>query len=160
MVAPTHRVPAHLARRFHQICLGVLAEVTEPRGISPLQYAMLAALEEEPGIDQRRLALRVGCDIVTAGQLIEALEAAGYVDRRVDPNDRRARLLRLTAIGTRLRHRLRPLIAAAHARIVDPLTSKEQTLLVDFLTRIVEGNESYARPGNARRRPRKPAAPA
>lgn len=158
MVAPTHRVPAHLARRFHQICLGVLAEVTESSALSPLQYAMLAALEEEPGIDQRRLALRVGCDVVTAGQLIEALEAAGHVDRRVDPNDRRARLLRLTASGIRLRHRLRPLIAAAHARILGPLTSKEQTLLVDFLTRVVEGNESYARPGNARRRPRKPDA--
>ena len=27
LVLPSHRVPAHLARRFHQICLGVTAEI-------------------------------------------------------------------------------------------------------------------------------------
>ena len=43
-VAPVHRVAAHLARRFHQVCLGVLAEVTESQDLSPLQFAVLAAL--------------------------------------------------------------------------------------------------------------------
>jgi MarR family transcriptional regulator, temperature-dependent positive regulator of motility len=154
-VAPTHRVPAHLARRFHQICLGVLAEVTEPNGLTPLQYAVLAALDDEPGIDQRRLATRLGTDPVSTGQIVDRLEKSSWVDRRVDETDRRARVLRLTAAGTRLRRRLRPTIAVAHDRVLTPLSPPEQTMLLHLLTRVIESNESYARPGNGRRHPRK-----
>jgi len=33
-VLAADRVPAHLARRFHQICLGAVAQVIGPTGIS------------------------------------------------------------------------------------------------------------------------------
>ena len=150
-----HRVPAHLARRFHQLCLGVLAEVTDPEGIIPLQFAVLASLDDVPGIDQRRLAQRLGIDPATTGHLIDELEELGFVDRRIDPVDRRARILRLTPSGLKLRRRLRPAMIAAHARIMVPLSSAEQTKLIELLTRVVEANEAYARPGNGRRRLRR-----
>ena len=41
-VAPAHRVPAHLARRFHQICLGAMSEFTVPAGLTPGEYGILA----------------------------------------------------------------------------------------------------------------------
>ena len=37
-VPEAHRVPAHLARRFHQICLGVTAEVLERETLTPIEY--------------------------------------------------------------------------------------------------------------------------
>lgn len=146
------RVPSHLARRFNQLCVGIIAEVTEPEGLIPTQYALLVALDEQPGIDQRTLALRLGTDAVTTGQLIGELEEAGFVDRKVDVADRRARILGLTREGTHLRRRLRPLVIAADARVMGSLEPKEQSQFLNFLTRIVEANESYARPGNGRRR--------
>jgi DNA-binding MarR family transcriptional regulator len=157
-VAPIHRVAAHLARRFHQICLGVLAEVTESQDLSPLQFAVLAALHDEPGLDQRRLAQRLAVDAVTAGHLVDALEKNHLLDRQVHPDDRRARVLGLTHAGLEVRMRLRPALADAHARILAPLNQKEQATLLALLTRVVEGNEAYARPGNGRRRPRRRAA--
>jgi DNA-binding MarR family transcriptional regulator len=157
-VAPVHRVAAHLARRFHQICLGVLAEVTEPQNLSPLQFAVLAALHDEPGLDQRRLAQRLAVDAVTAGHLVDALEKDHLLDRQVHPDDRRARVLSLTQAGLELRLRLRPALADAHARILAPLSQMEQATLLALLTRVVEGNEAYAKPGNGRRRPRRRAA--
>ena len=154
-VAPVHRVAAHLARRFHQVCLGVLAEVTESQDLSPLQFAVLAALHAEPGLDQRRLAQRLAVDAVTTGHLVEALEKNRLLDRQVHPDDRRARVLSLTHAGLELRLRLRPALADAHARILAPLNQKEQATLIALLTRVVEGNEAYAKPGNGRRRPRR-----
>ena len=156
-VAPVHRVAAHLARRFHQICLGVLAEVTQPQNLSPLEFAVLAAVHDEPGLDQRRLAQRLAVDAVTAGHMVDALEKNHLLDRQVHPNDRRARVLRLMPAGIELLMSLRPAVADAHARILAPLNSEEKTTLLALLTRVVEGNEAYAKPGNGRRRPRRGA---
>ncbi len=150
-----HRVPAHLARRLHQICLGVSAEVIEPAGLTPGEYGLLAAVDDGPELDQRRLAAALGIDVVSVGQMIDRLEAAGWVERRMDPRDRRVRLLTATAEGSALRARLRPAALQAQERIMSVLSDDEQALFLDLLTRIVEGNQSYARPGNGRRRPRR-----
>jgi DNA-binding MarR family transcriptional regulator len=154
-VFAAHRVPAHLARRFHQICLGAMAEVTVPAGLSPGEYGILAALIDWAGLDQRRLAERLGIDPASAGQMIDRLETAGLVERRVHPDDRRARLLSATRSGERLRRQLRPSASAAQERLLAPLSVREGRLFLDFLTRLVEGKETYARPGNGRRPPRR-----
>jgi len=154
-VPQIHRVAAHLARRFHQVCLGALSEVTQPEGLTPLEFGALAAIDEVPGIDQRRLAARLAIDAVSTGQLVMSLERHGWVARIVHPEDRRARQLTLTRAGARLRTDLRPLLGKAHDRILSSLSAAERTQLIDLLTRVVETNEPYARPGNGRRRPRK-----
>jgi MarR family transcriptional regulator, temperature-dependent positive regulator of motility len=154
-IPPAYRVPAHLARRFHQICLGVVAEVTTSAGLAPGEYAVLVAIADGPGLDQRRLAAQLGIDAASVGQRIDRLERMGLVARRVHPGDRRVRLVSATRSGAGLRRRLRPPALAAQERIMAPLTAAEQKLFLALLTRIVEGNESYARPGNGRRRPQR-----
>ncbi|MDP9096533.1 MAG: MarR family winged helix-turn-helix transcriptional regulator [Pseudomonadota bacterium] len=154
VVLMRHRVPAHLARRFHQICLGAAAEVVEPAGITPAEYGLLAAVDDCPGLDQRQLAASLGIDAVSAGQTIDRLEAGGWITRQMDPRDRRVRLIDPTPAGTALRASLRPAALAVQRRIMAVLSQEEQTLFLDLLTRLVEGNQSYARPGNGRRRPR------
>ena len=154
-VPSLHRVPAHLARRFHQVCLGILAEVTEAEELSPLQYGILASIGDEPEMDQRRLAERIGIDAVSAHHHIEYLEKKGFVARRTDPADRRARRLQLTPVGVKIRDRLRSALVEAHARVTHALSQRERDVLLNLLTRVIESNESYARPGNGRRRPPK-----
>ncbi len=148
-----HRVPAHLARRFHQICLGLTAEVTERAGLTPVEYAVLASLESVPDIEQAALARRLGIDPVSAHHIVNRLTAAGYVERRVSALDRRARALRLTQRGQALRDRLRKDALAAQERILFPLPAGDRIKFLDLLTRLVEVHETYARPGNGRRRP-------
>ncbi len=118
---------------------------------------MLAAVIDWPGLDQRRLAERLGIDPASVGQMIDRLEAAGLLERRVHPDDRRARLVSATRSGERVRQQLRPAALAAQERLLAPLTVQERRLFLDLLTRVVEGNESYARPGNGRRPPQRAA---
>jgi DNA-binding MarR family transcriptional regulator len=151
----SHRVPAHLARRFHQICLGVTAEILDREGLTPLLYSVVADLQEQPGSVQRELANRLGIDPVSAGQMIDFLEAKGLVDRRVHPSDRRARVLRLTRRGAELRRRLRPSLLAAQERLLAPLSPAERTALLSMLSRVIAANHSYARPGSGRRKTRR-----
>lgn len=154
-VLASHRVPAHLARRFHQICLGVTAEILDGQDITPIQWGVMAAILEEPGAGQKHIAKRVGIDPVTLGQMIDALEKKDLVKRETDPGDRRGRQLFLTQRATELRHRLRPSMLEAQERVLAPLTKTERASLLDMLARVVVTNGSYARPGHGRRKPRK-----
>jgi DNA-binding MarR family transcriptional regulator len=152
-----HRVPFPLARRFAQICATVVADAYAGEELRTLEYAALACLDDFPGIDQRQLARLMGVDRTNVGQIVEELEARGLVDRRVNGDDRRARELRATARGQKLRRDLRPKLLAAQAGVLAPLTLKEQCLLIDLLARVVEANEVHARPGAGRRRPQRKA---
>jgi DNA-binding MarR family transcriptional regulator len=154
-VPPGHRVPSFLAFRFHQLCLGIMAEVLEPAGLKWSEYGALTALDAEPGIDQQGLASRLGIDKVSAGQVVDRLERRGLVSRGLHPTDRRARVLHLTPEGLALRRRLQPAALAAQDHIVAPLPPEQGPLFIDLLTRIIEGHVAYARPGNGRSRPRR-----
>jgi DNA-binding MarR family transcriptional regulator len=154
-VLPTHRVPAHLARRFHQICLGVTAEIALKEDLTPQTYGIMAAIAEQPDSTQRQLAGQFGIDQASLGQMVDVLEAKKLVERRFDPNDRRTRLLRATRRAVALREKLRPIMLAAQEQILAPLSKAERTSLIDMLVRVLEANDAYARPGNGRRKPRK-----
>ena len=82
--APIRRVPIALARRFVQICLAVAAETLEGENLTPLQFAVLANLNDEADVDQNSLAARLGVDRNSASVLVEQLEKRGLIDRRVN----------------------------------------------------------------------------
>ena len=151
-----HRVPFPLARRFHQICVTLMAETLVGEQLrAPLRYAALACIADFPSIDQRRLALLAGIDRSNIGQIVDELEANRLVERRINGADRRARELFVTPRGHELRNHLRTKMLLAQARLLEPLKPKERVLLIDLLTRIVEANDVHARPGAGRRPPRK-----
>lgn len=58
------------------------------------------------------LAARTGITYQSMGELVDVLERRGYVERRPDPGDRRARLVVLTTKGRRLARRAVAEIAA------------------------------------------------
>jgi hypothetical protein len=59
-----HAEPGHLIRRAHQLAVATFHD-THGRQITPVQYALLRALQEEPGLDQVTLAQRVALDTST-----------------------------------------------------------------------------------------------
>ena len=152
---PVRRTLIALAHRLSQICMAAGAEVSAECGLTPIQTGVLAYLNKvdgEPGIDQNGLAARLGVDRVSVGRLVNELEAMGLVGRRIDGDDRRARLLRLTPLGEKVRARLHPATYAAYMRVLDSLDAQEQELLLDLLVRVVVSNSALARPGAGRRK--------
>jgi DNA-binding MarR family transcriptional regulator len=146
------RRPLYLSRHFQQICTAMVAESLFGEDLTPLQWTTLACIDRIPGIDQRRLAEAVGIVPVNAGQVVDQLESMGLVDRRTNGADRRARELRLTARGTKLRRRLIPKNLAANNRVLAPLAPHERELFLDLLVRVIKGNWTHTRPGAGRRK--------
>lgn len=151
--APVRRVPASLSRRFFQICMAVAAEVAAEEGLTALQLGALTYLYDEPDIDQNALTERLGIDRSNTSGLLDELEKRGLVERRVNGADRRAKLLRLTSNGAKVRDRLRPKAGVAQARILAPLAPAAREQFLDMLIQIIEANDAYARPGASRRKP-------
>jgi DNA-binding MarR family transcriptional regulator len=155
-IPPVHRVPIALARRFFQICTTVMADgALANESLTPLQFAVLAYLNNvtgEPDIDQNGLAARMGVDRSHASLLVEQLVVMGLVDRRANEADRRANTLRLTLRGEKLHHRLRPAVFEGQRSLLNPLSNADRELLLNLLSRVVEGNIIFARPGSGRRK--------
>jgi DNA-binding MarR family transcriptional regulator len=129
----------------------LVAEAQATEGLVSPEYAPLASLDEEPGLDQRRLAASIGVDRNTIGIVVERLEQRGLLTREVDPDDRRARVLRLTPEGAALRRRLRPRMLAANARALEALSAEEAATLLALLHRAVEHHARLIAHGAARR---------
>ena len=97
--------PGHLLRRAQQIAVAKFHEV-HGRHVTPIQYAILRTLAQNPGIDQVTLAQLIALDTSTTADTATRLEAKGWVHREVLP--RRQRSLSLTAQGQAILAELTP----------------------------------------------------
>jgi MarR family transcriptional regulator for hemolysin len=79
-------------------------------GVTGPQARLLLTLDRIPGENQGHYAELLDVEPITLCRMVDRLEDAGLVERRADPDDRRARRLHLTAKSreklTRLRERL------------------------------------------------------
>lgn len=156
---PGRRATGYLAKRFSQILMGRMTEVLEPHGLVTQQWGIMGAIAREPGTDQRRVAERQSIDVNSTSRLIDELEALGMVRRMNAPNDRRVNLLELTPEGQQWRTRLRDSVIAAQDQALACLDPTEKATLLDLLSRVVESNVDYGRPGVGRRKRMKKETP-
>ena len=87
-------------------------------GMTRAQWAVLLRLERREGLKQSDLAEALDLQPITLTRLVDRLCGNGLIERRADPNDRRAKLLYLTPAA-------RPLLD----RIADRIEELSQTVL-------------------------------
>jgi DNA-binding MarR family transcriptional regulator len=133
--------PGHLIRRAHQLAVGIFMEEAGEFDITPVQFAILNALIDDPGEDQVTLAGKVAFDAATFGSVIGRLEAKGWVRREPDAQDRRRKLLWVTAEGERAAVEAKRAVSKAQARILAPLQAAERQQFVTLLGKLVTGHE-------------------
>ena len=76
------------------------------RGLTPNDSRALHALDTESGLPMRSLAEAWQCDPSNATWIVDRLEALGLAERQASPEDRRVKLVRLTAKGQRTKTEL------------------------------------------------------
>ncbi|HSI54201.1 MAG: MarR family winged helix-turn-helix transcriptional regulator [Ramlibacter sp.] len=133
--------PGHLIRRAHQLAVAVFMEETGDHDVTPVQFAILNALMDDPGEDQVTLAGKVAFDAATFGSVIGRLEAKGWVRREADAGDRRRKLLWVTAGGERAALSMKRAVGKAQKRILGPLEAGERDELVRLLGKLVAGHQ-------------------
>ena len=137
--------PGFLIRRLHQIHLALFAEECAAFNITPVQFSLLSLLQTQPGLDQAALAVAVGVDRATTANVVARLEKRGLLRRRADTQDKRVKLVELTAAGGRLLSRIDPCARRAHERTLDALPDRERKQFVVLLRRLVDAGNAHGR---------------
>jgi len=136
------RAPGHLIRRAHQVAVAIFMEEMGEFDTTPVQFAILNALIDDPGEDQVTLAGKVAFDAATFGSVIGRLESKGWVRREPDAADRRRKLLWVTPKGEQAALLMKRAVAKAQNRILGPLGAAERRQLVSLLGKLVAGHEA------------------
>lgn len=126
--------PGHLIRRAHQLAVATF-HTTHGRDVTPVQYAVLRAVQDHPGIDQVTLADLVALDTSTTADIATRLERKGWLERRLLA--RRQRALHLTPEGVSVLDAMLPRVNAMYRQLLAPLAPAEQAALVQLLARLV-----------------------
>jgi len=106
--------------------------------ITPDQYTVLRNLHEAGprGITQSGLSANMTSDPNTVASLVNRMEQSGLLRRQTDPNDRRARRLRLAPAGRRRFRAARSLAIALQEEVLGPLSPPEIDQFLAVLEKI------------------------
>jgi DNA-binding MarR family transcriptional regulator len=118
----------------------------KPLGITRAQWWVLAFLSRRDGMTQTALAADLDLTKVAIGGLLDRMEIAGFVERRADKNDARARRVYLTRAGAKMVIAIRESVENVELEILnrvseDALAQSAETLrtLKETLLEILGG---------------------
>ena len=140
-----YQKPGHLIRRAQQIAVSIFLEECAPTDITPVQYAAMVALRDNPGIDATRLSALVAFDRSTVGNVLERMEGKGLVLRIGNKDDKRVKILFLSPKGATALKEVEPFVKRAQERILAPLAPEDRETFMRMLSQLVELNNDASR---------------
>lgn len=130
--------PGHLIRRAHQIAWAAFMEEAKGQDITPVQYAALVAIADNPGIDATRLSQLIAFDRATIGNVLDRLEKKRLLTRVTSPTDKRAKMTFLTPQGKRTIQLISASVEDIAERILGRLNARERSTLKALLSKLVD----------------------
>lgn len=122
------QVGAAVARQFR--------DAISETGLEPRQYALLSVIARREGAAQNEVSDELGIPASSLVSVVDHLEAAGLVERRVHPDDRRSRSLHLTASGRQTVVEATRLAWGFEAHMCTVLSADERASLIGLLERV------------------------
>jgi DNA-binding MarR family transcriptional regulator len=110
-------------------------------GLTPVQYAALVALRSHPRIDATRLSQAIYFDRSTIGDVLDRLEARGWVVRHPSPDDGRIKLLTIAPDGRDVLRRVEPGVRRVQQRLLAPLSTKDADAFVRLLAQLAHEHD-------------------
>ncbi len=99
-------------------------------------FGVLEALLHKGDLPINALGNKVLLTSSSMTAAVDRLESQGLVERKNDPNDRRARLVSLTSKGQRLIEQAFKIHAKDMEKIMSPLSEQERALLITLLQKL------------------------
>ncbi|WP_405621861.1 MarR family winged helix-turn-helix transcriptional regulator [Streptomyces sp. NBC_00076] len=107
-------------------------------GLRLRHYALLRFLATSEGVLQRELSTSLGYDPSAIVGLVDDLEKLGFAERRPSPDDRRSRIVVLTADGRAFLRDTDEAGLRVTNELLQPLDPAERDVLHSLLQRIAE----------------------
>jgi len=132
-------MPGHLIRRLSQQSNQVFQDEMKRLGadVTSVQFAAMQAIDLQGEMEQSQIAQSIHYDKATIGGVIDRLEKRGWVGRKANPKDRRAKLVTLTKEGRQALQAITPAVKTLQDQILANLSSEERVLFVKLAQKIV-----------------------
>jgi MarR family transcriptional regulator, transcriptional regulator for hemolysin len=124
-------------------------QLMRPLGVTRAQWWVLAHLSRRDGMMQTELADALDVGKASLGTLIDRLEAGGFVERREDPTDRRAKRLYMAEPGYELLERMTHEEIRFNERVLSGLSATDRETMIRTLTAIKRMLSTQIVPGEA-----------
>lgn len=129
-------LPTWLLSRSSGRAHRLLGDAFAAAGARGYHYRALAALDDLGPASQATLGRRAEMDRSDIVATITELEADALVERAPDPDDRRLKIVTITAAGRRRLKKLDGVVASVQEELLAPLTSAERAELIRLLGRV------------------------
>ena len=106
--------------------------------LTAVQYAALVAIGSHPGIDATKLSEIIYFDRSTIGDVLYRIESKGWIVRESTTDDRRIKLLSLSAAGHEVLRQVEAGIRRVQKRLLASLTPAEGKTLIRLLAKIAD----------------------
>lgn len=110
--------------------------VLAAHGLTMWGYIVLCALDRGEVRTQAALAEAINADKTRIIRTLDDLQDSGHIDRVPDPEDRRARLLRITEQGRRVKDAAQTQIQRGEERWLGVLGAEERRVFLSALRRM------------------------
>jgi DNA-binding MarR family transcriptional regulator len=138
---PSGRVtdhPGYLLKRAQDTLHAAMAGALREHGATLAQYAVLTALEEEPGLSNAGLARRAFVTPQTMNQVLRELEQKGWVARHQHPGHARILQADLTRSGRAALRACHRAADAVEEQMLAPLTPGDRQQFAATLRACIE----------------------
>jgi DNA-binding MarR family transcriptional regulator len=152
------RSPIHLLRRAQQRALEIFNHEVGASGLTPRQFVVLLAVQENEGLTQTDLVNRTRIDRSTLADMISRLIKREMLGRRRTERDQRANAVTITAGGRKALKTALARIARAEEKLLETVPETRRGAFLDNLGIIAQAGEPA--PAAAKPAPAKRAAPA
>jgi DNA-binding MarR family transcriptional regulator len=132
---------AFLMKRLGHLVKERSMEAYEAVGANPFYYSVLAVLEEGARDTQAKIADALGYDRSWLVGLLDELEAAGLIERRRDPEDRRRHLVSLTPAGKKKLGELRKIAKGVEDELLGSLDAEQRAQLHELLLQLASDHD-------------------
>jgi DNA-binding MarR family transcriptional regulator len=128
--------------RLRVFCFNSILKESE---LTATQAWVLSTLLDEEGVIQGDLAQKLGIRAVTLGGLVDRLEGKGWIERRPDEKDRRAKRIWLTPAGRKLEKRINRSLEEVHKIAIGGLPEDRVAQMEVTIGEVRENLRAYKR---------------
>jgi len=108
-----------------------------PLGLTPAHMPVLLALEKGEALTQKALAERARVEQPTMTATLNRMERDGFIERRVNPEDGRSMLVKLTPLALDKIPLVEQAVTALNALVLDQLAPDERVQYFALLGKVV-----------------------
>ena len=109
------------------------------RGLTLSRARALFALSKRDGLNQRELADELGIETPTIVRLLDGMEKQGFIERRVEATDRRAKQIHMTDRGRDIAGEIDKLACEIREQVLGGVDNKDKAIALQVVS-LMAGN--------------------